>query len=411
MVAAADPADLQRRLRRAGARARRRRARAAASEPLPKVAALLEEAEEDLLAFYAFPADHWREAALHQPARAASTARSAGAPTSSASSPTTRSLIRLADERSSSSRTTNGSSAAATSQLDSLAAAPRGSRTRATKEVLENSPRPEQPTTMPTSYTTSWDLTSGDSPACCANTGRAFAPWSSDCMPRGIRIPHKGEGSMISPKELQAATHEQRQNVVRAAVEAAPADEKKEVAAAAVDALSPEQRQAVFQTAFEAAPADEQKEVAAAAVDALSSEQRQAVIQTAFEAAPADEKKEVAAAAVDALSSEQRQAVFKTAVEAAPADEKKEVAAAAVDALSSEQRKDLIESMWPQGSGARLGVYMTGFIVAGLVVIGLALVAWGASGGANSIASSLVVLATGFSSAILGGLLGAYIQR
>jgi transposase-like protein len=27
--------------------------------PLPKVAALLEEAEEDLLAFYAFPSDHW----------------------------------------------------------------------------------------------------------------------------------------------------------------------------------------------------------------------------------------------------------------------------------------------------------------------------------------------------------------
>ena len=29
------------------------------SKPLPKVAALLEEAEEDLLAFYSFPADHW----------------------------------------------------------------------------------------------------------------------------------------------------------------------------------------------------------------------------------------------------------------------------------------------------------------------------------------------------------------
>src|SRR2546421_10925892 len=28
-------------------------------KPLPKVAALLEEAEEDLLGFYAFPADHW----------------------------------------------------------------------------------------------------------------------------------------------------------------------------------------------------------------------------------------------------------------------------------------------------------------------------------------------------------------
>ena len=29
--------------------------------PLPKVAVLLERAEEDLLAFYAFPADHWRK--------------------------------------------------------------------------------------------------------------------------------------------------------------------------------------------------------------------------------------------------------------------------------------------------------------------------------------------------------------
>ena len=27
--------------------------------PLPKAAALLEDAEEDLLAFYSFPADHW----------------------------------------------------------------------------------------------------------------------------------------------------------------------------------------------------------------------------------------------------------------------------------------------------------------------------------------------------------------
>jgi len=30
-------------------------------EPLPKVAALLEEAEEDLFAFYSFPTDHWRK--------------------------------------------------------------------------------------------------------------------------------------------------------------------------------------------------------------------------------------------------------------------------------------------------------------------------------------------------------------
>src|SRR5204862_3027926 len=29
------------------------------AKPLPKVAALLEEAEDDLLAFYSFPTDHW----------------------------------------------------------------------------------------------------------------------------------------------------------------------------------------------------------------------------------------------------------------------------------------------------------------------------------------------------------------
>jgi transposase-like protein len=45
---------------------RTRRARALLGEalerlhkPLPKVAALLEEAEEDLLVVYGFPADHW----------------------------------------------------------------------------------------------------------------------------------------------------------------------------------------------------------------------------------------------------------------------------------------------------------------------------------------------------------------
>ncbi len=36
-------------------------AMAALERPLPKVAAMLERAEEDLLAFYAFPADHWRK--------------------------------------------------------------------------------------------------------------------------------------------------------------------------------------------------------------------------------------------------------------------------------------------------------------------------------------------------------------
>jgi transposase-like protein len=37
---------------------------------LPKVATMLEAAEDDILAFYAFPADHWRKDALDQPAGA-----------------------------------------------------------------------------------------------------------------------------------------------------------------------------------------------------------------------------------------------------------------------------------------------------------------------------------------------------
>ena len=55
----ADPSDLQRRRRRAGARAASATALERLRKPLPKIAELLEEAEDDLLAFYAFPADHW----------------------------------------------------------------------------------------------------------------------------------------------------------------------------------------------------------------------------------------------------------------------------------------------------------------------------------------------------------------
>ena len=55
----ADPPDLQRR----ESASRRASSLGAALErlrkPLPKIAELLEEAEDDLLAFYAFPADHW----------------------------------------------------------------------------------------------------------------------------------------------------------------------------------------------------------------------------------------------------------------------------------------------------------------------------------------------------------------
>ena len=53
-------------------------------EALPKTHELLAEAEEDLLAFYLFPSDHWPK--LRPTRWSASTARSAAVPTSSASS-------------------------------------------------------------------------------------------------------------------------------------------------------------------------------------------------------------------------------------------------------------------------------------------------------------------------------------
>jgi putative transposase len=55
---------------------------------LPKVAGVLAAAEDDILAFYAFPPDHWRKIRSTNPLDA-STARSAAEPTSSGSSPTT----------------------------------------------------------------------------------------------------------------------------------------------------------------------------------------------------------------------------------------------------------------------------------------------------------------------------------
>jgi transposase-like protein len=55
----------------------------------PKVAALLEEAEPDVLAFFAFPREHWSKLRSTNPLERVNR-ESAGARTWSASSPTTR---------------------------------------------------------------------------------------------------------------------------------------------------------------------------------------------------------------------------------------------------------------------------------------------------------------------------------
>lgn len=150
----------------------------------------------------------------------------------------------------------------------------------------------------------------------------------------------------------------------------------------------------------------------------MSTTELQDKVREAIDAEPASAT-DVAAtaigAAVDASAPSDKMEVAKgaaaAAVSAAPPGAEKDVAAGALDALSPDKRKELIESVWPQVSGHRLAIYQTGFIVAGAVVIALSLIAWGASGSANSVSTAVIVLATGFASAILGGLLGAYIQR
>jgi hypothetical protein len=103
--------------------------------------------------------------------------------------------------------------------------------------------------------------------------------------------------------------------------------------------------------------------------------------------------------------------VIEAVVQTAPKEVKAEVAEAAVKALSADQQDELVKSIFPTASRDRRFVYMTGFVVAGVVAISLALVAWGAADSANGVATAILVLATGFTSAILGGLLGAYVQR
>jgi putative transposase len=139
-------------------------------KPLPKVAALLEEAEEDLLAFYDFPVDHWRKLRSTNPLERVN--REIGRRTDVVGIfPNDRSLIRLAasvvieqnDEW------LVGRRYLSNHALETLLDQEKKTTTRERRRT--SSRGPEQPTILPTSYTTSWDLTatsaSGDL-LCCS---------------------------------------------------------------------------------------------------------------------------------------------------------------------------------------------------------------------------------------------------
>jgi hypothetical protein len=102
-------------------------------------------------------------------------------------------------------------------------------------------------------------------------------------------------------------------------------------------------------------------------------------------------------------------------LEGASPDDLQATAAAAAVPLTPEQRvdlaKELAKSQWPTGDPAKVAIYITGFIVAGAVLCLCVFLAWKAQGDTGSIASDIIVAASSFVSLLLGGLVGAYVQK
>jgi hypothetical protein len=118
---------------------------------------------------------------------------------------------------------------------------------------------------------------------------------------------------------------------------------------------------------------------------------------------------------LERASPDDRNATTKALVDAAPEDERPGAVAAAADTLTNEQRvdlaKELAKSQWPTGDPAKVAIYITGFIVAGIVLCLCVFLAWKAQGDTGSIASDIIVAASSFVSLLLGGLVGAYVQK
>jgi hypothetical protein len=110
-----------------------------------------------------------------------------------------------------------------------------------------------------------------------------------------------------------------------------------------------------------------------------------------------------------------RTATAVAALEAAPDSEKRDAVTEAAKTLSPEQQlelaKELAARQWPTGDKAKAAIYITGFLTAGAVLIGAGLIGWQAQGEEGNIASDLIVAASALVSLLIGGLVGAYVQR
>ncbi len=203
------------------------------------------------------------------------------------------------------------------------------------------------------------------------------------------------------------ATTEQRTDAVmddvNAALESAPQGSlvgvAQATAKAAVNAVPDEEKAGVAQAA------------AKAAVDAAPAGEKAGVAQAAAEAAvgavaEVEERAAVVQGVVSSVPKEERAAVVQTAIEAVPQGDLKAVAQAAVEGLTAKDRRDLRQEAFPQDSDDRKMVFLVGFVVSGLVVVSLSWIATGADH--ESTSTAILLLGTAFTSAMLGGLLGAY---
>lgn len=237
---------------------------------------------------------------------------------------------------------------------------------------------------------------------------------------------HLDPGTVLAAAVDAAGEQGLAADFVTEAMKSVAPDEKVAAATAATEAamksVSKEDKAGVAQSAAEAAvnavPDEEKAGVAqaaaAAAVSAVPDDLKVGVATAAAEAAVGAvaeaDKKDVAQAAVALVPEGDRAAVLQQAVQAVPQADRKAVAQAAVENLNANDLKSLREEAFPQDSGDRLWVFLVGFLVSGTVVVALSLIAWAAQGaeGNSPTSTSILVLGTAFTSAMLGGMLGAY---